>query len=280
MRRQEAGELQDGLGGVSQEAGDGGVGHGAATRPTPPIPLLVGRDRAGDRMPGGLVEELYGDMVGVPVARLHLMGIEPGWEEQDLLPPRRVQDFVHVGRNARVPRQRPQGRCLQWREVPVAPTHFQHRRHHVRVAAIGGDEAVLHRGHFQCVVGGNPLALRVEVARAFAEHRQGLVHTDDDREGLAAREPLHLNLDVAGVDIVQRQSRFFQRGVVARERVPVTHQTRQQGHDVVEILVRVPPAPHPLHIQLERLHSQPLAVENTHSVPASAWIASQAFVNA
>ena len=142
--RQEAGELQDGLRRVAQEAGDGGVGDRAAARPAPPVALLVGGDGAVDGVAVGLVEQLHGDMVGIAVARLHLVGIKPGREEQHFLAARGVQDLVDIGGDARVPRQRPQRRRFQRGEVPVAAAHFQNRRDPVRVAAIGGDKAVLH----------------------------------------------------------------------------------------------------------------------------------------
>ena len=145
------------------------VGHGAAARPRPTSrPGRRWRRRRTRLLPNVLVEELHGDLVGVAVGGLHLVGVEARREEQELLAARRLQDLVHVGGHAAAPRQRPQRRRLQDGEVAVAAAHAHHGRDVQDVAVVGRLRAVVHRPDLHAVEGVDEPARLVEVARALA----------------------------------------------------------------------------------------------------------------
>src|SRR5581483_7276185 len=208
-------------------------------------------------------------MVGVTVCRLYLVGVEAGGKEQHVLAVGGFQDMVDIGGDAGSARQRAERGRLQNGEVSVASLRLDYRRDLARVAAVGRNGSVVNGAHFQLVERVYPVAARVEIAGAGLEHRQRLVHAHDDGEGTAAREPLHLDLDVADVYIGKVYANVGQVGGSAAEAVALPGEFGQHGGDIVEILIRVPAPAHPRDVQFERADRQAFAVEDAHALPLS-----------
>src|SRR5262249_45658771 len=107
----------------------------------------------------------------------------------------------------------------------------------------------------------------LEVARALPQHGQRLVHPDHDAGGLAAREPLHLDLDAPHVDVVEVHVDVAQVGGGAAEAVAAGGQLGQGARDVDEVLVGVPARAHALDVELEDGGRETAAVEDGHARP-------------
>ena len=95
------------------------------------------------------------------------------------------------------------------------------------------------------------------------QHGECLVHAYHDGHAGPAPEPLHLHLHLAGGNILRRDAQR-QVVVLARVRVALCPEHGQHAVDVLEILVRVPAAPHAVDIELERIVGEPFAVEEGH----------------
>ncbi len=259
------GEGEGRLGGVAEEAGDGRVRDRASARTSPPIALGVGRDIGGDALAVALVEELDRDLVAVAVGRLHLVRVEAGREEEDLLAPRGLQHVEHVGGDPAAPAQRSEGRGLEDREVTVAAPHPHHGQDLPGVALVGHHGPVVDREDLHPVEGVHEASGVVEVAGALAEHGEGLVHPHHHARGAPSREPLHLHLDPAHVHVAEVDVEVGQVGSATAEAVAAARELGQGPRDVDEVLVRVPALAHPLDVELEHGRGQAPTVEHTHA---------------
>ena len=162
--------------------------------------------------------------------------------------------LVDVGGHAAAAGERAQGRRLQDREVAVAAAHAHHRASrsagrrrraprcrrgtaHTSIGVEGVHEAAARRRSSRCT--------RASMASALST-------PTTTRGRLAAREPLHLDLDASR----RRRSRGRRRGRTGRggcrrSGSPGAASSRQRARDVDEVLVRVPAAAHALDVELE-----------------------------
>src|SRR5207245_2726909 len=91
-----------------------------------------------------------------------------------------------------------------------------------------------------------------------------LVHPDHHGRGLAAMEPLHLDLDGADVHVAEVHGEVDKVGRGPAETVALGGQLGQGGGDVDEVLVGIPSPTHPLHVELEDRGGQSAPVEHAH----------------
>ena len=231
----------------------------------PPVALGVGGDVGREALAVVLVEELDGDLVGVAVGRLHLVGVEARREEEHLLAPGRLQHLVDVGGHAAAAGERPEGRASPGSRSPgsgPAPSspgsRSRDRRRRPPRCRRGPPTPPSGR---RCSRSGRRRRSSRCTPRAWpAPCPRPPRRSEGCRRGNhCISTSIEPTSTFAEVDVEVGEV-----GGRAAEAVALGRQLGQGPGDVDEVLVGVPALAHALHVELEDGRGQPPPVEDAH----------------
>ncbi len=122
------------------------------------------------------------------------------------------------------------------------------------------------------IVGIDESASIIDVSRAQFQDGQRMIDAGHNGERRATCEVLHVDFDIADIDIRDIHTLGGEFGTLPFEAVTLSRQGGENRGCVVEIMVAVPPPPHTFSIELKHFRGQPLLINDRHGVYLSSSV--------